>query len=370
MSDPAHMAHALALAARGLGRTWPNPAVGCVIVAGGAETGGPGGGRIVGRGFTQPGGRPHAERRALDMAGDAARGATAYVTLEPCAHHGQTPPCAEALIAAGVARVVTALTDPDPRVAGRGHAMLRAAGLAVTEGVLADQARALNAGFLKRVTQGLPFVTLKLAATLDGRIATASGESRWLTGPVARRHVHALRMRHDAVMIGAGTARADDPDLRVRDLGAPSQPVRVVLDTRLSHAPDSRLGQSAGRSPVWMLHGPDAPAKARAAWQARGATLIEGPVFGATLCPRGALQALAARGLTRILCEGGGQLAAALVRAGLVDELALYHAGCLIGAEGRPVMAGLGLDRLAAAPRPRLIGQQSLGPDTLSRWAF
>ena len=222
------MAHALALGQRGLGRTWPNPAVGCVIVHGG---------RVVGRGWTQPGGRPHAEVRALAQAGSAARGATAYVTLEPCAHHGHTGPCAEALIAAGVARVVTALQDPDPRVSGRGHAMLRAAGVAVTEGVLEPEARAVNAGFLKRVCHGLPLVTLKLATTLDGRIATASGESRWITGPEARRAVHALRLVHDAVLVGAGTARADDPDLTVRDLGATHQPVRIVIDSRLEHAP-------------------------------------------------------------------------------------------------------------------------------------
>ena len=166
----------LRLAARGLGNVWPNPAVGCVIVKDGI---------IVGRGWTQPGGRPHAEVRALEQAGPQAQGATAYVTLEPCAHHGQTPPCAQALIAAKVARVVTALTDPDPRVSGKGHAMLRAAGIAVTEGILTPEATHLNAGFLKRVTRGLPFVTLKLAASLDGRTATQTGESRWITGPEA-----------------------------------------------------------------------------------------------------------------------------------------------------------------------------------------
>jgi len=362
------MAHALRLAARGLGNVWPNPAVGCVIVAEG--TAGPARGRIVGRGWTQPSGRPHAERRALDQAGAAASGATAYVTLEPCAHHGKTPPCSEALIAAGVSRVVIALTDPDPRVAGRGHAMLRAAGIAVTEGVMAAEAARLNAGFLRRITRGLPFVTLKLATTLDGRIATATGDSRWITGPEARRHVHLLRLTHDAVMVGSGTALADDPDLTVRDLGARHQPVRVVLDSALRHSPDSRLGRSARVAPVWMVHGPDAPAAARAAWVATGAELIEADVAEGHLSPRAALQALAARGLTRILCEGGGQLAAALVAEGLAGDLALYSAGALIGAEGRAALGPLGLDKLAEAPRLTLRETRLLGQDVLTLWSF
>lgn len=365
MTDEAYMATALALAARGLGNTWPNPAVGCVIV-----TSGPSGGRIVGRGFTQPGGRPHAERRALDQAGAVARGATAYVTLEPCAHHGHTPPCAEALIAAGIARVVTALTDPDPRVAGKGHAMLRAAGIEVREDVLEPQARALNAGFLKRVTQGLPLVTLKLATTLDGRIATATGESRWITGPQARRAVHAMRMRHDAVMVGSATALADDPDLTVRDLGAPRQPVRIVVDSHLRHRADSRLGQTARQNPVWLLHTAAAPAAARAAWEATGATLIACAEADGHADLNDALRQLAARGLTRVFCEGGGQLAAALIRAGLVDELAQFTAGCLIGADGRAGLGPLGLTALSDAPRLRLLGVDPVGPDTLTRWAF
>jgi diaminohydroxyphosphoribosylaminopyrimidine deaminase / 5-amino-6-(5-phosphoribosylamino)uracil reductase len=331
------MAHALRLGARGLGRTWPNPAVGCVIVRGGV---------VIGRGWTQPGGRPHAERMALDQAGNAA-GATAYVTLEPCAHHGQTPPCAEALIASGVARVVTAFTDPDPRVAGRGHAMLRAAGIAVTEGVLGPEARRANAGFVKRVTQGLPFVTLKLATTLDGRIATASGQSRWITGPMARRAVHALRMTHDAVMVGSGTARADDPDLTIRDLGASHQPVRIVIDSRLGHSPDSRLGRTARESPVWMVHTAAAPASAQSAWRATGATLIEVPSLGAHVDPTTALTRLASAGLTRILCEGGGTLAAALIRARLVDDIALTD-----------------------APRLTLQSVSPVGVDSLSLWSF
>lgn len=355
------MAHALRLAARGLGNVWPNPAVGCVIVRDG---------QVVGRGWTQPGGRPHAEVRALQQAGPLAEGATAYVTLEPCAHHGQTPPCAEALIGARLARVVTALTDPDPRVAGRGHAIVRAAGIAVTEGVLTDQATRLNAGFLKRVTRGLPFVTLKLAASLDGRIATASGESRWITGAEARRKVHALRMSHDAVMVGSGTALADDPDLTVRDMGAERQPVRVLLDRRLAHAPDSRLGRTARAAPVWVLHGPDAPKGVRIAWAATGATLIETPEAEGKLDLCGALKALAARGLTRVLSEGGSTLAAGLVKAGLVDELALFSGGLLIGSEGHPALGGLGLSALAEGPRPRLREVQALGLDSYSLWSF
>lgn len=352
------MAHALRLGRRGLGRVWPNPAVGCVIVRDGI---------VLGRGWTAPGGRPHAETRAL--AGCDARGATAYVTLEPCAHHGQTPPCAEALIGAGLARVVTALTDPDPRVAGRGHAMLRGAGIEVTEGVMSAEARRDNRGFLKRVTQGLPLVTLKLATTLDGQIATGAGESRWITGPQARSHVHLSRMMHDAVLVGSGTARADDPDLTVRGLGADHQPVRIVLDSRLSHSPGSRLGISAGQSPVWLVHGPDADPAARAAWAGQGARLIE--------CPTGpeghldltaAFRALAGAGLTRILCEGGGTLAAGLIRAGLVDDLALYSAGKLIGGDGHAALGALGLARLAEAPALALVDSRPLGPDLYSLW--
>lgn len=359
--DVPHMAHALRLAARGLGNTWPNPAVGCVIVRDGL---------IVGRGWTQPGGRPHAEVRALQQAGGTAQGATAYVTLEPCAHHGQTSPCASALIEARVARVVTALTDPDPRVSGKGHQMLRAAGIAVTEGVMTAEATRLNAGFLKRVTQGLPFVTLKLAASLDGRTATATGESRWITGAQARRKVHALRLDHDAVMVGSGTALADDPDLTVRDMGAVRQPVRILLDRLLKHAPDSRLGRTAKDHPVWLLHGPAAAEASRKAWEATGATLIETPEISGHLDLRAALGTLAAQGLTRILSEGGSTLASALLKAGLVDDLALFTGGVLIGSEGHPALGPLALPLLADAPRPRLLETLALGPDSYSLWSL
>nr|WP_127103892.1 bifunctional diaminohydroxyphosphoribosylaminopyrimidine deaminase/5-amino-6-(5-phosphoribosylamino)uracil reductase RibD [Pararhodobacter zhoushanensis] len=358
-TDRRFMRMALSLAARGLGTVWPNPAVGCVIVKDGI---------VLGRGWTQPGGRPHAEVRALMQAGGAAQGATVYVTLEPCAHHGVTPPCAEALIAAGVARVVSALTDPDPRVAGRGHAMLRAAGIGVTEGVEEAAARQANAGFLSRVTQGRPVVTLKLALTLDARIATVTGVSRWITGPEARRRVHLMRANHDAVLVGAGTARADDPDLRIRDLGIERQPVRVIADSRLGLSPDSRLGRSAADSPVWILHGPQVPIGARAAWVERGADLIVCQIDAmGRIDITDALTQLGARGLTRVLCEGGGGLAASLVRAGLVDELAVFSAGRLFGADGTAGLASLGVTQIGAAEW-KLLKSEPVGDDLLHQW--
>lgn len=356
--DSAPMRHALQLAARGLGRVWPNPAVGCVLVRDG---------RVVGRGWTQPGGRPHAERMALTQAGPLARGATAYVTLEPCAHHGQTPPCAEGLIDAGVVRVVSALTDPDSRVAGKGHAMLMAAGIDVRQGLCEAEARVLNRGFLKRVTQGLPMVTLKLATTLDGRIATKSGESRWITGASSRRAVHLLRMTHDAVMVGSGTALADDPDLSVRDMGAAHQPLRVVVDGGLRHQATSRLGRTARQSPVWLLHGRDADGSA---WRAAGAELIAVPQLEDGLDLRAGLAAMAEKGVTRVLCEGGAGLAAALIRAGLVDDVMIFSAGALIGAEGATALGPLALHALADAPRLSLVATAPMGCDVLSHWRF
>ncbi|WP_371155392.1 bifunctional diaminohydroxyphosphoribosylaminopyrimidine deaminase/5-amino-6-(5-phosphoribosylamino)uracil reductase RibD [Jannaschia sp. 2305UL9-9] len=355
------MAAALALAARGLGRVWPNPAVGCLIVAGG---------RVVGRARTADGGRPHAETQALTQAGAMARGATAYVTLEPCAHHGQTGPCADALIAAGIARVVIAQTDPDPRVDGGGIARLRAAGIDVVTGVAEASARALQAGFLSRIQRGRPLVTLKLATTLDGRIATASGESQWITGPEARAHVHAQRACHDAVMVGAGTARQDDPRLTVRGLGEDRpQPVRVVLSRRLDVPLDSALTRSAGQIPVWMLHGPKAPQDRRDALMAAGVRLHAVTTgAGGGVDVGDALKKLAELGLTRIYCEGGGALAASLLSAGLVDRLDCYTAGAAIGAEGTPALGAMGLDSLASAPRLTLSDITRLGNDILHRW--
>jgi diaminohydroxyphosphoribosylaminopyrimidine deaminase/5-amino-6-(5-phosphoribosylamino)uracil reductase len=358
--DRRHMRHALTLGMRGLGSVWPNPSVGCVIVQGD---------RIAGRGWTQPGGRPHAEVVALRQAGPLARGATAYVTLEPCSHHGQTPPCADALIAAGVARVAVALVDPDPRVSGRGLAALRNAGIAVTEGVDAAAAQRAHRGFLRRVTEGLPLVTLKLAASIDGRIATASGESRWITGPEARRAVHALRLCHDAVMVGGGTARADDPDLTVREMGRVRQPVRIVVDTGLRLDPACRLGRTARKVPLWICHGQGAPAARREAWESTGARLIACATEGGRVSLPDALRRLAGEGLTRVLGEGGGQFAASLLRADLVGDLVTFTAGKVIGAEGLPGLGAMELGRLADARAFRLDEVLAIGGDVMCRWS-
>lgn len=359
MNDAVHMAHALRLGRRGLGRVWPNPAVGCVIVRDG---------RVVGRGWTQDGGRPHAETVALAQAGAGARGATAYVSLEPCAHHGRTPPCAEALVAAGVSRVVTALEDPDPRVAGRGHAILRDAGIEVVTGIGADEARRDQAGFLSRVLKQRPMVTLKLATTLDGRIATASGESRWITGAEARRAVHAMRLSHDAVLVGGGTARADDPRLTVRGIGTDRQPVRVIAARKLDLPSDGALADSVADGPLWLLHGSEAREDRVADWTERGATCIPVPVAGGYLDAGRILRGLGDRGVTRVFCEGGGSLAASLLQGGLVDRLVTFSAGRVLGAEGQPAVAALGIESLATAPRFALAEVRRLGADTLSVW--
>lgn len=353
------MALALSLGRRGQGQTWPNPSVGCVIVRDG---------RIVGRGWTAPSGRPHAEPQALARAGTAARGATAYVSLEPCAHHGKTPPCADALIAAGITRVVAPLEDSDPRVLGRGFAMLRAAGVSVTTGIMAERAAQDLAGFFLRIKAGRPFVTLKLASSFDGRIATATGDSQWITGPQARRAVHAMRARHDAVMVGAGTARVDDPSLTVRGLGITQQPVRIVVSRRLDLPLGGSLAKTATDVPLWLCHGADADPRLVAAWTGLGARLIPCATAAGQIDAAALLQELGQAGLTSVFCEGGGALAASLLSAGLVDELIGFTAGVLIGAEGQPALGALGLSRLASAPRFALVESRAIGPDILHRW--
>ncbi|MEL7026361.1 MAG: bifunctional diaminohydroxyphosphoribosylaminopyrimidine deaminase/5-amino-6-(5-phosphoribosylamino)uracil reductase RibD [Pseudomonadota bacterium] len=364
MSDDARfMALAIALGARGLGQTWPNPSVGCVVVKDG---------RILGRGVTAPGGRPHAERVALNQAGPEAQGATAYVSLEPCSHTGKTPPCAEALIEAGVTRVVSALKDPDPRVAGRGHAMLRAAGIVVDIGEGAARAASSHSGFFQRIKSGRPHLTLKLATSFDGRIATATGESQWITGPAARRLVHAERARHDAVLVGAGTARDDDPSLTVRGLGPIAQPVRVVASRHLNLPQNSQLGTSAKDSPVWVIHdgadGAIGPEMLQT-WANLGVTCIPAaPGPGAQLSPAAILDALGQKGITRVFCEGGGALAASFLQAGLVNDLIGFTAGVALGAEGRPALGAMGLDALSDAARFDLVECRRVGDDVLHRW--
>lgn len=353
------MALALQLGRRGRGRCWPNPAVGCVIVKDR---------RIVGRGWTQPGGRPHAEPVALTQAGEAARGATAYVTLEPCSHYGKTPPCALALIESGVARVVAAIEDQDPRVSGDGFRMLRDAGIQVDTGVLAEEAAADLAGFLMKATVGRPFITLKLAMTLDGRIATATGESQWITGPESRRRVHALRMSHDAVMVGAGTARADDPTLTVREMGAAEQPTRIVTSRKLDIPLQSKLAATANDVPVWLVHGPDATEERKAAWTSQGASLFECEMQGAGLAAVQVLKILGEQGLTRVFCEGGGSLAASLLQANLVDELIVFSGGMTMGAEGHPGVGALGIDHLSEAPKFKLTREERVGDDVMTVW--
>jgi len=355
------MRAALALARRSLGRTWPNPAVGCVIVKDAM---------IVGRGRTRDGGRPHAEADALAQAGDAARGATVYVTLEPCAHFGKSPPCADALIGAGVAKVVSALEDPYPEVNGQGHARLRAAGIAVDVGEGAKEAAEINAGFLLRVRESRPLFHLKMATSLDGRIATASGESKWITGTAARTDGQHLRATHDAILVGANTVAADDPELTCRLPGLEGySPVRVVLDSKARLSSGSRLALSANRTPVWLVCTRQAPASAREALQARGVEVIEvaSDEQGRVDAPAAA-RALGDRRLTRVLIEGGGEVAATFLRADLVDRITSYRAGLLLGADSRSAVGPLALQKLGFAPRFTLVSSRIVAGDTLETW--
>ena len=358
------MRAALALARRSLGRTWPNPAVGCVIERDG---------QVIARGRTRDGGRPHAEADAIAeaaKAGVSLEGATAYVTLEPCAHHGRTPPCADALVSAGVAHVVSALEDPDPRVKGQGHARLKAAGIAVEVGEGAADAAQINAGFLRRVLEGRPLFHLKMAGSLDGRIATASGESKWITGPAARQDGHRLRAIHDAILVGAATAAADDPDLTCRLPGLGSySPVRIVLDSQARLSPTSRLATSARATPVWLLCTKDAPADRRDRLAGLGVEIVEVDVgTDGRIDVAAAAQALGTRGLTRVLVEGGGHVAASFLKAGLVDGISSYRAGLILGGDGRSAVGGLEFARLGSAPRFRLVSARQLQGDTLETW--
>jgi diaminohydroxyphosphoribosylaminopyrimidine deaminase/5-amino-6-(5-phosphoribosylamino)uracil reductase len=307
---------------------------------------------------------------ALKMAGAAARGATAYVTLEPCCHWGRTPPCTDALVKAGISRAVIGTRDPDPRVDGEGIGRLRAAGISVDEGVLQHEADELVAGFRARVRLGRPLVTLKLASTLDGRIATRSGESRWITGEAARRAAHALRARHDAVMVGVGTVVADDPELTCRLPGYRASPlVRIVADSHLRTPLTAKLVITASEAPTWMLIREGTDHDRRRAFADLGVTLIQVAGAEAGVDATQALRALAVAGLTRILVEGGAQLAASLLRADLVDRIAWFHAPAVMGADAWPAVQAFGVERLDAMPRFTRVGETPLGDDMFTELA-
>jgi diaminohydroxyphosphoribosylaminopyrimidine deaminase/5-amino-6-(5-phosphoribosylamino)uracil reductase len=357
-ADRRYMELALALGRRTLGETWPNPAVGAVIVKDGV---------IVGRGWTAPGGRPHGEPQALARAGEAARGATVYVTLEPCSHHGKTPPCADALIAAGVARVVSAIEDPNPEVAGQGHARLRAAGIVVDVGLCADEARRAHAGHIRRITAGRPHVTLKLAVSSDGKIAAAGHKPVAITGEAARTRVHLQRAQNDAILIGIGTVLADDPELTCRLPGMEKRsPVRVVLDRHLSLPASSRLARSARSTPLWLLaEGSGEPSEA-ALLRASGAEIVSVAANEHGLDLPAVLKELATRSITRLMVEGGARVAASFVEADLVDEAWLYTSKTIIGADGVPALNGIPLTRLTQSPRLQHHASENVGEDHLS----
>jgi diaminohydroxyphosphoribosylaminopyrimidine deaminase/5-amino-6-(5-phosphoribosylamino)uracil reductase len=353
-TDHAHMARALRLAARGLYTTTPNPRVGCVVVKDGV---------VVGEGWHQRAGTPHAEVHALNAAGNAARGATAYVTLEPCSHHGRTPPCAEALVDAGVARVVAAMTDPNPLVAGGGIGLLTLAGIRAEVGLMEAEARALNPGFVSRMTRGRPWVRLKTASTLDGKTALANGQSQWITGAAARADVQRLRARACAVLTGSGTVLADDPRMNVRDLDIGRQPLRVVVDSTLRTPPDAAI------LPALIACHHVQPA-ARGALAAAGAEIVELPAADGRVDLAGLLRLLAQRGVNEVHVEAGAGLNGALLAAGLVDEWVAYVAPMALGDAARGLFAQPALTALADASRFRLTDVRQLGDDlrlTLAR---
>jgi diaminohydroxyphosphoribosylaminopyrimidine deaminase/5-amino-6-(5-phosphoribosylamino)uracil reductase len=352
-ADRRFMDLALSLGRRGLGWTWPNPAVGAVIVKDGV---------VVGRGWTQAGGRPHAEVEALRRAGAAARGATLYVTLEPCSHYGKSPPCADAVIAAGIARVVSALEDPNPEVAGQGHARLRAAGIAVDIGVGAEEARHDHAGHIRRMRDGRPHVMLKLAISADGKAGAAGRKPVAITGEAVRERVHLLRAHSDAIMVGIGTVLADDPMLTCRLPGmAKDSPVRIVADSMLRLPVNSRLVQSAHETPVWALTSLAAPPASESALLPFGVEVLRSSQSTRRLDLMDGLERLAAKGITRLMVEGGPTLAAAFIAADLVDEAVLFHAPKIVVPGG---VEALATDAMEALTRTlKQISSEPVGAD-------
>jgi diaminohydroxyphosphoribosylaminopyrimidine deaminase/5-amino-6-(5-phosphoribosylamino)uracil reductase len=359
-ADQRFMQLALTLGRRGQGRTWPNPAVGAVVVNDGV---------IVGRGWTQAGGRPHAEAVALAHAGDAARGATLYVTLEPCSHVGKSPPCADAVIAAGIKRVVSAIEDPNPEVAGQGHARLRAAGIAVDIGLGAAEAARDHAGHFRRIRDKRPHVMLKLAISTDDKIAAAGHKPLAISGEAAKARMHLLRAQSDAILVGIGTVKADDPLLTCRLPGMEARsPVRVVLDRALRISGTSRLVQSARATPLWLMTSSLAEAAAAMKLGAAGAQVIRvasaAPPPGLDLSA--VLRALAEKGITRLLVEGGARVASSFVAAGLVDEFWLLRGPGAAGADGVAALDGLPLASITQSPGFRVRASESFDKDTLT----
>ena len=356
-ADHAYMARALRLAERGLLTTSPNPRVGCVIVRDG---------EVVGEGWHQRAGEPHAEVHALARAGEKSRGSTVYVTLEPCSHHGRTPPCADALIRAGVRSVICAMQDPNPKVAGRGLDRLREAGIEVHCGLLEEAARELNIGFVSRMTRGLPWVRLKAAASLDGRTALANGKSQWITGPEARRDGHRWRARCCAILTGIGTVRDDDPQLTVRAIDTTRQPLRVVVDARLETPPEARILDGGNT----LLACAKADPRRRSLLEAKGAEIVELPNTNGKVDLARLMRLLADRGINELLAEAGFKLNGSLIREGCVDELLLYLAPSLLGPDALGAFNLPSINSLDARQKLRFHDIRQIGDDIriLARW--
>jgi diaminohydroxyphosphoribosylaminopyrimidine deaminase/5-amino-6-(5-phosphoribosylamino)uracil reductase len=353
------MSSALSLAKRGLGQTWPNPTVACVIVKDNC---------VVGRGRTGRGGRPHAEIQALSMAGHQAQGAVAYVTLEPCSHHGHTPPCCDALIQSGLSKVVIAIEDPDPRVSGRGIKALQNHGIEVVTFCLSLQAMEVNAGFFKRIHDQRPLITLKIATSLDGQIATYSGESRWISGSESRHQTHLLRAEHDAIMIGIGTLLADDPELSCRLQGRElDSPMRIIIDSHLRTPLTSKIAQSIKTLPSWIVCLEEVPSKLCDDYRDHGFEIIQ-----TTKLENGrvnlieACQKIGGKGVTRLLVEGGSNLSSSLLQHNLIDHLAWFHAPMIIGGDGIPSFSPLFFESLSQIPRYRPITSNLYGHDVFT----
>ena len=359
-ADQRYMQLALALGRRGQGRTWPNPAVGAVVVKDDL---------IVGRGWTQPGGRPHAEPEALKRAGEAAQGATLYVTLEPCSHFGKSPPCVDAVIASGISRVVSAIEDPNPEVAGKGHAKLRAAGITVDVGLCAAEAARDHAGHFRRIRDKRPHVIFKLAVSADDKIGAPGHRPIAITGDMARTKVHLLRAHCDAILVGIGTVLSDDPLLTCRLPGMESRsPVRVVLDRALRMPGDSRLVHSARATPLWVVTSETAEAATATKLGAAGAQVIRVPTDLAKpgLDLRGVLHALAEKGITRLMVEGGARVASSVVAADLADEIWLLRGPATVGADGVPALDALPLAAITQSPAFSVRASEALDKDTLT----